>query len=44
MITVARDKIENVSGLIYNIVIGMTFLSFLSGNGSGYQFKQRFMI
>ena len=34
VIIVARDKIENVSALIYNIVISMTYLS-LSGNSSG---------
>ena len=34
-ITVARDKIENVNALIYNIVISMTYLSLLSGNSSG---------
>ena len=34
-ITVARDKIENVNVLIYNIVISMTYLSLLSGNSSG---------
>ena len=34
-ITVAGDKIENVSALIYNIVISMTYLSMLSGNSSG---------
>ena len=33
-ITVARDKIENVNALIYNIVISMTYFSFLSGNSS----------
>ena len=33
--TVARDKIENVTALIYNIVISMTYLSLLSGNSSG---------
>ena len=34
-ITVARDKIENVNALIYNIVISMTYLSLLRGNSSG---------
>ena len=34
-ITVARDKIENVSAFIYNIVISMTYLSLLSDNSSG---------
>ena len=34
-ITVARDKIENVSAFIYNIVISMTYLSLLSGSSSG---------
>ena len=34
-ITVARDKIQNVNALIYNIVISMTYLSLLSGNSSG---------
>ena len=53
VIIVARDKIENVSALIYNIVISMTYLSLLSDNRSGesmgikwssYLCNQRFVV